>query len=174
MSWMSIYWVIPYFVGQNDNFHLRFGTKLQDGKMTLERWQYHYFIFTQRLWGLLVKSIDFNNSCCIICQWWPFKMGKSTFFLFQSLNACNSKSITCILISFWMLVFTIPFFWYLHFLRPHMVLIPEIQGFQCGSISKLLERQTNSDESQNIKCHRCIFTFGTKLEGENYFKSECL
>jgi len=34
MAWMNIYLVIHYFVegGQNDNFHLIFGAKLQGGK----------------------------------------------------------------------------------------------------------------------------------------------
>ncbi len=61
MSCMNIYWVIQYFVngGQNYNFYLRFGAKLQGGKMTLERWQHHNVTFTQRSVGLLVKSVDF-------------------------------------------------------------------------------------------------------------------
>jgi len=34
--------------------------------MTLERWQHYYFIFTQILVGLLVKSVDFSNLCYIM------------------------------------------------------------------------------------------------------------
>ncbi len=34
--------------------------------MILESWQHHYFIFTQRLVGLLVKSVDFSNLCFIM------------------------------------------------------------------------------------------------------------
>ncbi len=51
--------VIHYFVeGQNEHFHLRFGAKIQEGKMALERWQHHYIIFTPRLVGLLVNCVD--------------------------------------------------------------------------------------------------------------------
>jgi len=38
--------------------------------MTIERWQHPYFIFTQRLVGLFVKSVDFSNLCCIKFQPW--------------------------------------------------------------------------------------------------------
>ncbi len=51
-------------------------------KMTSERWQHHNVIFTQRLVGLLVKSVDFSNLCCIMCQWWPFKNGETALFKF--------------------------------------------------------------------------------------------
>ncbi len=52
--------------------------------MIVERWQHHYFILTQRLTGLFVKSIYFSNLFCIICQWWQFKMGgKNSCFLPQ-------------------------------------------------------------------------------------------
>jgi len=53
--------------------------------MTLERWQHHYFVFTQRLVGLLVKSVDFNNLSCIIYQWWKFKNGKKHCLTFAYL-----------------------------------------------------------------------------------------
>ncbi len=38
-------------------------------KMASERWQHHNVIFTQRLVDLLVKSVDFSNLHCIMCQW---------------------------------------------------------------------------------------------------------
>ncbi len=38
-------------------------------KMISERQQHHNVMFTQRLVGLLVKSVDFSNLCCIIYQW---------------------------------------------------------------------------------------------------------
>ncbi len=34
-------------------------------KMTPERWQHHNVTFTQRLVGLLVKSVDFSNLFCV-------------------------------------------------------------------------------------------------------------
>lgn len=70
-------------------------------KMTLDRWQHHDVIFTQILVGLLVKSVVFSNHCCIISQWGPFGNGGKTRFVlfFQSLRACNSRSIKDILTS---------------------------------------------------------------------------
>ncbi len=46
-----------------------FKAKLQGVKITSERWQHYNVDFTQRLVCLLVKSVDFSNLCCIICQW---------------------------------------------------------------------------------------------------------
>ncbi len=39
--------------------------KLQGGKNDFRKMQYHV-IFTQRLVGLLGKSVDFSNICCIL------------------------------------------------------------------------------------------------------------
>ncbi len=87
MLWINIYWVIHYF--------FRGGVKMaiftwdskpnyRGLKMTSERWQHYNAIYTQRLVGLLVKSVDFSCLCCIICQWWPFKNGKDHFSSFFS------------------------------------------------------------------------------------------
>ncbi len=55
--------------GQNGNFHVGFRAKLQGGvKMTLERWQHHNVIFTERWVVLLVKFVDFSDLCCIMSQ----------------------------------------------------------------------------------------------------------
>jgi len=51
---------------------MRFEAKLRVVKMTVERWPHHHFVFTQRLVGLLVKSIYFRNQ-------WHFKNGKKHF-----------------------------------------------------------------------------------------------
>ncbi len=58
MSWTDIYGVILRVseLGQNENFHLRLGAKLQ----------HRYVIFTQRLVGLSVKSADFSKQFYII------------------------------------------------------------------------------------------------------------
>ncbi len=68
--------------------------------MIVERWQHHYFILTQRLTGLFVKSIYFSNLFCIICQWWQFKNGgKKLLFFAPSLLAkiklcCHLSKLT--------------------------------------------------------------------------------
>ncbi len=48
MSWlMDVYlWSNPVEQGQNDNCHLRFRVKLQDGKITSERCQHHCYLNT--------------------------------------------------------------------------------------------------------------------------------
>ncbi len=50
--------------------------------MTSERWQHHYVIFTQRLVGLLVKSVDISDLCCIIARGDYSKMGKALLVFF--------------------------------------------------------------------------------------------
>jgi len=60
------------------------------GKMTLL-----FYFFTERLVGLLFKSVDFINLCCITCQRRELKMGKSTLVL----DSSKSISIKAILIS---------------------------------------------------------------------------
>jgi len=124
MSWMYIYWVIQYFVKaiQNDNFYLRFGAKLQEVKMILERWQHYYFNFTQRLVGLLVKICWLQPFCCII---WT-----SVFFA-PSLHACNSRTIKDLLVSFYILVFNKLFFWYIF--KALYGFIPKTLGSPYGS-----------------------------------------
>ncbi len=97
MPWMCICWVIHYFV-EPDLLLLITGRKL-----TSERWQNHYFIFTQRLVGLLVKSVDFSNLCCVMCQW---RQGKGTCVFSQSFHACTSISIKNILISWFLTSFS--------------------------------------------------------------------
>lgn len=78
ISWMHVNEVIHYFVeGQKYNFHLRFKTKMQEGKMALERWQRHYIIFTPRLVGLLVKSVDLATIFVVV--YYSSNTGKSTF-----------------------------------------------------------------------------------------------
>ncbi len=62
-------------------------------KMTLERWQHNNVSFTQRLLGLLVKSVDFRNLCCIMCQWRSFKNGEKMGHFLQSVPACSPRSI---------------------------------------------------------------------------------
>ncbi len=72
-------------------------------KMTSERWQHHNVTFTQRSVGLLVKSVHFSNLCCIMCQWWPLKMGKQ-HFISQSSKACNSKALKILMpFRYWVL-----------------------------------------------------------------------
>ncbi len=61
--------------------------------------QHHNVTFSQRLVDLFVKSVDFRNLRCIMCQWGPFKKKKINFFL-QILQACNSRSIKDILMPF--------------------------------------------------------------------------
>ncbi len=117
--------------GQNDNLHLRFRAKLQGVKMTSERWQ-HHVIFKQRLVGVLEKSVDFSNLCCIVCQWWPLKMEKE-----QQVCMPITQEVLKILLC--------PFrYWVLtHF--PFGIFIfealygsvPEILEFKYGSKSKL-------------------------------------
>ncbi len=77
-----IYWVIHYFVegGQNDHFQMRFRARLQEDKMISERVQHHCYFYTE-IGRSIVKSVDFGNLCCIICQWWPFHNRKKHFSL---------------------------------------------------------------------------------------------
>jgi len=83
---------------------------------------YMHLIFTQRLVGLLVKSVDFSNLCFIIRQRWQFKNGQEHFFsqVCSSFHAWNSKSIKDMLISFYILVLNNFFFWSLHFKCPRL------------------------------------------------------
>ncbi len=50
--------------------------------MASERWQHHNVTSTQRLVGLLVKSVDFSHLCCIVSLV-TFKKGE-TFQVFFS------------------------------------------------------------------------------------------
>ncbi len=55
---------------QNDPSTVKMYSQITMGvKMTLERWQHNYIIFTQRLVALLGKSV-LSNLFCIMCQWW--------------------------------------------------------------------------------------------------------
>ncbi len=55
---------------------LQFGANLQGVKMTLERWQHYYITFTQRLVGLLVKSVAFSSFVAFYVSGGSSKMEK--------------------------------------------------------------------------------------------------
>ncbi len=143
MSWMNIYRVIHYFVEGGVKmviFTWDSEPNYKGVKMTSERWQHHNVTFTQRSVGLLVKSVHFSNLCCIMCQWWPLKNGKTALFKFflKCLKACNSKSIKDILMTFRYWVLT-NFLFGIFIFKALYGLVPEILEFQYGSKSTLLK-----------------------------------
>ncbi len=113
--------------------------------MTLERWQHHCVIFTQKSVGLLVKSVDF----CFLLLYMPMvtsKMGGEHFsFFFQACN--SSKQISLCLFRFWVLT---NFSFGIFILKALFGHIPAILQSQYCSRSKLLNCTHFSGHKPNV------------------------
>ncbi len=84
MSLKNIYWVIHYFVegDQNDNFHLRFGDKLQDGENII-----YIYIYKKR-WTKIFATLDefWLIKNLLITLSWVF--GNDLFLIFMQCGRC--------------------------------------------------------------------------------------